>query len=842
MTVGSTGDSGGCSLRSVIEAVEANTSNGCGTVESPTTTINVPANTITLSSQLVVNHGHMAIVGDESNPTQTVIEGGADRVMEIKSGAVVELAGLEITGGHTPDGGIAPSLYTENVVGNGGGILNKGSLTLKHAVVTENQTGKGDLGLNGPLEGAGGSGGRGGSGGGIFNEPGASLTIRQSTISKNLTGDGGKGGEGGAGVNAIGHFPNGGDGGRGGASGDGGGLYNAGTLVIEGSTISGNFTGRGGEGGTGSVGTGEVNEFSPGRGGDGGEGGNSGVQYEKNAGYNSDLLDGGGGIYNAGSLTMTNSTISGNGTGAGGAGGGSGAGGGPSKYGRFADSGHAGTGGGGGRGGGLFTGGGSLGQSPVHLTNVTIYGNRTGDGGPGGPGGGGEESTLGGGVGGWGGDGGGIWSQGAKSGSEVILTNVTIAGNGVGAGGLTGSSAVPNRGGCCGERGLGAGLSTGGDYSSGSAIFEKNSIIAGNGDPLAGDTNCHQRYLPSSNDFYDFGGNLTYPGNGHKRKNSEEIDPNFACLGRVADPLLAALANNGGPTETMLPGAGSAAIELVPAASCTAEDQRGFSRPGPGKAKCDSGAVETGLHASGGEEETLALTITGSGQVKCKANGGAEEPCASEYGKGTPLTLVPKANAHFVFSGWSGASGSASSCTGTGNCSFTLEANSAVTAHFAQVKRTLTINLAGSGSGHLKCELGGGPAVDDPCASEYADGTQLKLIPVAGSGSLFVGFSAGSGAAAGCVGSSPCTIVIEGGNAAISARFDPEPMGTGPAPGTQPGGGNPGGGSPGGGSTGGTGTTPKPKPLTCRKGFKKKAVNGKPKCVRKHKAHKKHHH
>jgi hypothetical protein len=35
--------------------------------------------------------------------------------------------------------------------------------------------------------------------------------------------------------------------------------------------------------------------------------------------------------------------------------------------------------------------------------------------------------------------------------------------------------------------------------------------------------------------------------------------------------------------------------------------------------------------------------------------------------------------------------------------------------------------------------------------------------------------------------------------------------------------------------------TPKPKPLICRKGFKKKIVNGKPRCVRKHKPRKKHH-
>ncbi len=615
MTVSSTGDSGGCSLRSVIEAVEAGTSNGCGTVENPTTTIHLPANTIALGAQLVVNQGNMAIVGDESNPTGTVIKGGTDRVMEVKGSATVKLAGLEITKGHTPNGGLAPSLYTENVVGNGGGILNKGSLTLEHVVLTENQTGQGDLGMNGPLEGGGGSGGRGGSGGGIFNEPGASLTIRKSTISKNFTGNGGKGGEGGEGVNAIGHFPNGGDGGRGGASGDGGGVYNAGTLTVEGSTISGNFTGRGGEGGTGAQGTGEVMEFAPGKGGDGGEGGNSGVQYLKSSGYNSDLLAGGGGIYNSGTLTMTNSTISGNATGAGGTGGGSGAGGGPSKYGHFASSGRAGTGGGAGRGGGLFTGGGYGGHSPASLTNVTIYGNRTGDGGTGGPGGGGEESTLGGGIGGWGGDGGGIWTEGASSGSEVILTHVTIAGNGLGAGGLTGNSAVPNRGGCCGGRGLGAGIDTGGRYTNGSAVFMKNSIVAGNGSSVDGDANCYQRYLPTYTDIVDQGANVTWN--------------DTTCPGKVANPLLGPLANNGGLTETMLPGAGGSAIGAVPAASCGVhEDQRGMPRPGAGKTNCDAGAVET----QNGEQPSDG----GGGNTPGGGGGGGAGGGGSGGGESTP--------------------------------------------------------------------------------------------------------------------------------------------------------------------------------------------------------------
>lgn len=61
----------------------------------------------------------------------------------------------------------------------------------------------------------------------------------------------------------------------------------------------------------------------------------------------------------------------------------------------------------------------------------------------------------------------------------------------------------------------------------------------------------------------------------------------------AGDPKLGALAGNGGPTQTMLPGSGSAAINRIPVAQCLLHvDQRGGGRPsGNG---CDSGAVEVG--------------------------------------------------------------------------------------------------------------------------------------------------------------------------------------------------------------------------------------------------------
>ncbi len=67
-----------------------------------------------------------------------------------------------------------------------------------------------------------------------------------------------------------------------------------------------------------------------------------------------------------------------------------------------------------------------------------------------------------------------------------------------------------------------------------------------------------------------------------------------SCTGFASgDPMLGSLASNGGPTLTMLPGTGSAAINAIPLAGCTETvDQRGLPRPSPSGGSCDIGAVE----------------------------------------------------------------------------------------------------------------------------------------------------------------------------------------------------------------------------------------------------------
>jgi hypothetical protein len=147
----------------------------------------------------------------------------------------------------------------------------------------------------------------------------------------------------------------------------------------------------------------------------------------------------------------------------------------------------------------------------------------------------------------------------------MLLKNVTIAGNQTGDGG-TGSSN--------GGRGNGGGLRAVGP---GGPVTLTGTVLGANGP-----TNCST-----------VGGGLLADG-GHNIS-----FPESSCPGTVADPRLGALTANGGPTQTMALGGGSAAIDIVPADSnCPAADQRGVARPIG--AACDAGAFEFAPPPTGG--------------------------------------------------------------------------------------------------------------------------------------------------------------------------------------------------------------------------------------------------
>ena len=76
------------------------------------------------------------------------------------------------------------------------------------------------------------------------------------------------------------------------------------------------------------------------------------------------------------------------------------------------------------------------------------------------------------------------------------------------------------------------------------------------------------------------------------------ISSSTTSIGGPVALNLGPLQDNGGPTQTMLPGFGSAAINAISCANAPPTDQRGMIRPDPGSAglakPCDVGAVEVG--------------------------------------------------------------------------------------------------------------------------------------------------------------------------------------------------------------------------------------------------------
>jgi hypothetical protein len=144
--------------------------------------------------------------------------------------------------------------------------------------------------------------------------------------------------------------------------------------------------------------------------------------------------------------------------------------------------------------------------------------------------------------------GGGVMNDGYYA-STLTVTNTTFSGNSADSGG--------------------GGLWNAGWSPFPSSASLRNTIVANS--PSGG--NC-------SGAIDDGGGNLQYPGTD--------------CGGTItsADPLLdpAGLQSNGGPTQTIALQAGSPAIDAAVLANCPPTDQRGVSRPQGGG--CDIGAYE----------------------------------------------------------------------------------------------------------------------------------------------------------------------------------------------------------------------------------------------------------
>ena len=388
-----------------------------------------------------------------------------------------------------------------------------------------------------------------------------SVTIRDLTLTGGVAADGGDGKDGVSSPPV--QLPT-----AGGNGASGGAILNGGVLALDDVAITHNAAGSGGTGGAGDndvdaasggdagVGGGIANlgtltlrqvSFTDNVAGNGGDGGPADGTDDVNGGAGGCCGDGGALFSGAGNVTVDGSTFTGNHAGNGGSGG---------MGGVAADAsstaGHGGTGQGGGSGGAIAITGRSL-----ALTDSTLAQNFSGLGGNGGPGG-----TLGasGGNGGDAGDGstgGAVFVRGVAS---VTLLNDTIASNQVGAAGAPGAAGT----------------------ASGSAGAPGDPPFAGGVRTSGGATAVYENTLLASNEL----GNC----NGTKDVRGENLSFGDSSCGPFAtgDPKLDPLQDNGGPTETMDLGNGSAARGA--GASCAPTDQRGVSRPSG--VACDLGAYE----------------------------------------------------------------------------------------------------------------------------------------------------------------------------------------------------------------------------------------------------------
>ncbi|MCA9027830.1 MAG: tandem-95 repeat protein [Planctomycetaceae bacterium] len=244
-------------LREALEAANTNVIVGDAAAGSDTEVDTIAFadglnGTITLDGTQLTITDDVTITGLGAD--QLAVSGNnASRVFEIASGITAEITGLTITGGSQTFGGglVNRGILTLNSVvvsdntataSDGGGIRNNGTLTLTDSTVSDNTAS--------------------GSGGGIHSA--GTLTLTGSTVSDNM------------------------------ADFSGGGILNNGTLTLTGSTVSGNMAGN-------DTGGGIFNNTS----------GTAWLMQSTVSG-NTAVRFAGGGIHNNGTLTVEHSTIVGN--------------------------------------------------------------------------------------------------------------------------------------------------------------------------------------------------------------------------------------------------------------------------------------------------------------------------------------------------------------------------------------------------------------------------------------------------------------------------------------------------------------------------------------------------
>ena len=559
---------------------------------------------------------------------------------------------------------------------NPGGV---GNLTLKRLTLS------GGIAKGGKSYAGGGGGGMGQDAsdsdvGGGFGGPGG-FTIPGTSNGK----PGGGINTGGGGLGGLGSGDDTADGGKGsnnsyGGSGSGGG----------------GFGGVGGVGGTGGgFGDGGLDEGSKGVGNGGGVGG--GGQHNTYGG-------GGGGGFGGGGGSSTSGAAGGDG-GFGGGGGGSGHVGGGGGFGGGAGSGGHFGGGGAGLGGAVFNHRGS-----VTLLNVTATGNGAtgGDGSIESPAGSGLGAVL------------------FNLNGAVTVRFSTLVGNATknGGSGIINGCATLSASGALYTLAYGNKIE---DGTASAASLAVESSIVSDTTGAAKEVVVHKVDGKQANTS-----TLTYTGANLVGSTGNTAGVQTGTTPSAAAPNLAALAANGGPTQTLLPGAGSPAIDAASTCPTPAVDQRGYVRPIG--SRCDVGAVERG--------SALLLTVNVSGSSAGGSSVGASgdapsqggigtctgSGCTAVYVAGAQVTLTAAPQAGYVFTGWGGDCASAGTALA---CTVTMDQARDVKASFAPRSHTISTTAVPSTAGSVLC------APPGPVPA----GSAVTCTATENSGYEFIGFN-----------------------------------------------------------------------------------------------------
>ncbi|MCG3111529.1 MAG: PA14 domain-containing protein [Candidatus Manganitrophus sp. SB1] len=157
---------------------------------------------------------------------------------------------------------------------------------------------------------------------------------------------------------------------------------------------------------------------------------------------------------------------------------------------------------------------------------------------------------------------------------------------------------------------------------------------------------------------------------------------------------------------------------------------------------------------------SVAKTGNGGGTVTSSPAGiNCGATCSASFNFGTPVTLTAAPSANSNFTGWSGA------CTGTGNCTVTMDAVRSVTATFTL--KTFTLSVATAGNGTVTSDVGGinCGANGNVCSASLTIGAAVKLTATPAGGATFSGWS-GCDSAAG----NTCDLAMNT-NRSVAASF-----------------------------------------------------------------------